>query len=208
MTSQFSRLADAIMNGPKLQTPEVNTSPRCLLDMDGVIADFHRGIAKKFNVPFNWKTPGSICLEECLGIPNKDWWKPCDYDFWCNLEKTPEADGIVRLIEQYFKLEDVCVVTSFGNYHDMPVRQIGEVTAGKLGWLTNNYPQFKRFSIGSGKPFHASSRSYLLDDWESHVEDFFKEGGRGIVVPRPWNSRHDLPVLDNLKDWLNYYLGR
>jgi hypothetical protein len=51
------------------------------------------------------------------------------------------------------------------------------------------------------KPDHV-----LIDDKDSNVEEFIKDGGRAYMPPQPWNSRHKEYGTDWLPE-LEKFLG-
>jgi len=166
---------------------------KCCLDLDGVLADVTRGIAKVFGVdyPYEWKVKGAWRFSEGLGIP-EPWWLYCDYNFWAYLHKTPEADNIVKLVLNYFDPKEICICTSLPTSDgDFPLSRVGESVAGKIDWLQKHYPGLaSQFLIGPAKHFCAGPNKILIDDRDDNVREFIYEGGIAITLPRPWNILH------------------
>lgn len=172
-----------------------NHNYRLLLDMDGIIANFHKEITKAYGIVMPAVGPVPWNVEEAFGIP-KPWWARCDYDFWTGLEKTDEADQIVALILEYFDTENICVLTGYTSDIQCNPKRIGESLAGKLAWLDEHFQGvFKHFSMASTKHFNANARSILIDDNDHQVERFRSAGGYSILVPRIWNARYDFPSV-------------
>ncbi len=168
---------------------------RCLIDMDGVIADFHLNCAKAHGKEIcNIKTD-TWALEDALGF-TQPWWIHCDREFWATLPKTHEADQIINLVEFYFDCDEICFVTSPPSAHGAPLHYDSEAYYGKKLWLADNYPA-KGFGFGytSDKHFYAAPNAYLLDDSNSNIEKFEAVGGHGIIVPRLWNKHY--AIADN-----------
>lgn len=158
---------------------------KCLLDMDGVLADFLGGVSKRHNRPLPYvdlKWLGIWDTEKGWGITPEEFWAPVDdFEFWEGLEKTPEADKIVKLAEEKFGPQNVAILTA-------PSKSPFCFT-GKRAWLEKNYPQFLgKIIFGSAKEFLAHPNSYLIDDRDKNIEGFRLAGGHGILVPRDWNS--------------------
>jgi 5'(3')-deoxyribonucleotidase len=175
-----------------------------LIDLDGVLVNFVDGACKKFD-RFNpyedesgegkacrFRHHGNYRIQEIWGIPEKEFYHHLDYDFWSNLDWMPDGREILKLVLQVFE----------GNYHigicSSPAGN--DCTDAKLYWITKNVPRFtKRFIITPEKHFLAMSNTILIDDRDQHVTDFNANGGRGILVPRPWNSLHCTDTLEHLK---------
>lgn len=155
---------------------------RIFLDLDGVLADLVGGAARIHNK--------SISLVTCYGL-GKCWdmeeskvWEPLGYDFWANLELTPEAHQIVSMCEREVGAESVGILTS-------PCSTDGCMD-GKRAWLRKHFPQFvKRALIGSPKYFCATPLSLLIDDSDYKVKEFWEHGGLTFLFPRPWNEARD-----------------
>ncbi len=166
--------------------------PRCVLDMDGVIADFHGGIARAFGVPFKWSSPNVWTVEEGLGIPGP-WHSVCNEAFWENLGFTECAAGLLELIASKFKLDEICVMTHYPLEMGYGIDYLDQCYVGKMKWLQRKAPALASHFIMTTAPksFAASPWSVLIDDSDKNCQEFIEAGGNAIVVPRPWNSLHD-----------------
>jgi len=162
---------------------------RILVDLDGVMADFvgaairlHR--YQPAEILPNMK--GSYDIEKILEIPAQDFWGKISEDilFWHGLEKTEEADSLLELVtkkprspEQVFFCSSP--TTDPASHH------------GKAMWVKNHYPKYlRRLILCSQKHLLANRDTLLIDDSDANVEAFKKAGGRAVLVPRPWNSKH------------------
>lgn len=162
---------------------------KILLDMDGVLAEF---VGAAFQV--HGKDPSVLALpenvgifeiEQIWGITPDQFWAPIDAtpEFWEGLDKTDEADEIVRLAEEAVGPENVAILTA---PHTSPA-----CIPGKYAWLNRNYPQFRRRIIfGNAKEFMASPERILVDDRDENISGFVAAGGHGVLVPRLWNAGH------------------
>ena len=162
-----------------------------MLDMDGVIVDFVKGICKLHNRPNPYtdeKNLGLFDMDKIWGIPAADFWKGTEYDFWLNLEFTQDASLLLDVLDKFIGLDNVCILTS-------PNLSKGCVD-GKRDWVSKNLPQFKkRILVGSAKEFTTSKNRLLIDDRDSNVEKYIECDGKAYLFPQPWNSA-------NGKNWL------
>lgn len=174
--------------------------PQCLLDMDGVLADFNAGayeVHRRDGYEAHPEYRGIYTLQHCWGMTDNAFWQPINAypSFWALLPKLPDADGIVEFVTGVFGEENIAILTAPAwGPHCIP---------GKQQWIRQHYPQFKRRIIfGSCKEFCAGPERYLLDDRDTNVEKFDEAGGFGILVPRLWNSRWNEAdhTLERLKE--------
>lgn len=167
---------------------------KALLDLDGVLVDFVGGMCASHNRPDPFENGHTdYYLEHAWDMSLSEFWKPSENaEWWEDLPKTPEADYIVQLVEDYVGFDNVCILTS-------PIDH-PQSLAGKVQWIIKNYPDYRRkFLIGPQKQFCAHPNAVLIDDHESNIHAFVTEGGHGILVPRPWNSERGNDVLDSLE---------
>ena len=159
---------------------------KCLLDMDGVLVDCEKGLCKVHNrkSPFpDKKNLGQYDMAPLWGMSGEEMFRPCEHDFWANLDFMLDAHKILSLVENRFGQENICILSS-------PTRNLG-CMSGKLAWLQKNLPQYsRRFLFGSQKQFCAHSKTVLIDDRDSNVDSFIAHGGRAFLVARPWNRAH------------------
>lgn len=158
-----------------------------LLDMDGVLVNFARGIAKAHGLPFPYdfvEHHGNFDMDKLWGMTKDELFKPADYDFWLNLEPMPDAHAIVDLVTARFGLENVAILSS-------PSENDG-CMPGKQEWLKKHFPQFYRqFFFGTAKQIVAHRHAVLIDDYDRNVNAFrAKNFGQAILVPQAWNSDH------------------
>lgn len=170
---------------------------KVLLDLDGVLVDFVRGMCESHGRenPFD-SGHTDYYLEKAWGMPESEFWAPSDCsEWWAELPKTEEADDIVDLVERYFGMENVCILTS-------PTLSPLSL-AGKVEWIKKHYPEYSRkFLIGPQKHFCANPYNVLIDDHEINIQKFRDHHGIGILVPRPWNSAAGEAVIPYLESHL------
>lgn len=159
----------------------------CLLDMDGVLADFVGAMVKAHGKedPYkNGKHKGNFSMEEAWKMPLETFWKPANFvDFWASMKKTPEADDLVSFVEKKFGKENVAILTTQSEHPSSVI--------GKIKWIDSNYPQFnRRLILTAAKDFLAHPENTLIDDKTENVDNFIKSGGLAVLMPRPWNREH------------------
>lgn len=154
------------------------------LDMDGVLTDFVGGISRAHNRPNPYEQGqglGIFQIEQVWGITPSEGWAPTNsYEFWYNLEYTPEADMIVALATEKVGAKNVAILTA-------PSQFEGCVNA-KRASITRRYPFLaKRMIFTAAKEFVAAPGKLLIDDKDSNIDKWREQGGVGILVPRLWN---------------------
>ena len=175
---------------------------KCLLDLDGVLVDLHRGIYELHNIPNPYLRPenlGVYSLEKTTSIPASKLFGPMGEDFWANLRPTDECVNILRMLEDKFGGQNIYLLTA-------PIDTHG-CLEGKRRWIERNLPYYKRrFLIGPPKEACAGPDSVLIDDSDNNVKAFHKKGGKTILLPRPWNAWHmmsNMPLV-HLQMMLEY----
>lgn len=118
----------------------------------------------------------------------RTFWGSLDQEFWATV---PPSDELPILLEECEKLVDkegICVLTN-------PVQEWNPyVAAAKMEWIEHFLPRWlhHQFLIGPPKYFCARPDALLVDDSEENVNTFRLSGGQALLVPRPWNSLHEM----------------
>jgi hypothetical protein len=157
---------------------------RCFVDLDGVLVDFNRGAVRRHgrDYPDPWPR-GVWAVREVLGLDGASFWAAMDEQFWADLDPLPNCFGLLELLEGLFGPENVCILSS-------PSRDASAL-AGKYRWIRRHLPDYeRRYLIGPAKHFCSGPGKVLVDDLEENVRLFTEAGGRGVLMPRPWNSGH------------------
>ena len=161
---------------------------KIFLDQDGVLADFVGGACKAHNRTLYDKPEhlGKFDMEKLWGMSAQEFWIPTNnFDFWFNLEKTPEADAIVELAIDAVGVKNIAMLTS-------PSLDPSCVPA-KRAWMEKHYPQLTKTMIFSwGKGMIGGPGRILIDDRDRNIDDWYMAGGEGILVSRPWNEDYQL----------------
>lgn len=167
-----------------------------LLDLDGVLVDFHKGVCAIHNQPYQdtWIEP------ELWGMTKTEFWRRCDEDFWANLEPMFDMQQILDVVCKAVEIEKVGILTAAPHSSSYAME-------GKRRWIEKHIPKLKeRVIFGSAKYFCARQDTLLIDDKYENCEKFVYFGGYSFLYPRPWNGGGDLQKLDNLRDLLEGYL--
>lgn len=167
----------------------MNGINKIFLDLDGVLTDFVGGIQRYFGSPLIpypegvWNFVPDYARR--LGITEEAFWGELTQDFWANLEWTADGIQILDYLERRCGGERICLLTSAGS---MP-----EAAAGKLRWVSRRLWRYeKQVMVAACKHFAAAPDAMLIDDSDDNVMHFIRAGGKAVLLPRPWNSKHNL----------------
>ncbi len=164
----------------------------CFLDLDNVLVDWYQGTIDWFEIkpeqlekldkpwPWDW------CWSS-VNLTENEFWERTEAKegYWENLKWTKDGKQILELVEARFGRANVCLLTSPSNRW--------RAAAGKMQWIEremNYYFVNGQYYMGGAKHFPARRKAMLIDDSESHINDFINAGGVGILIPQPWNSLH------------------
>lgn len=173
---------------------------RIFLDMDGVICDFNRGYLEHFGwtesceAVRTWGWPVDKYKTENPGKTEGDFWREFGFLFWAQLHKTKEANVILCLVKKFRPV----ILTTAALYSP-------GVYDGKASWLRRHLPEYYnegRFLIGGTKHQLAGPDKLLIDDSEANCIDWCANGGKAIMVPRPWNKRRGESVYNAVRHGL------
>ena len=175
---------------------------KVFIDLDGVLANFVQAACDVHGIPNPYHNPenfGNFNMAQVTGMSNNQFWKPLQgHSFWTNLPLHDDAHAILANVEARFRQEDIAFLTA--NSRD-PFS-----ASGKLSWVQKHFPKYvRRVIITPAKHFIAHSETLLIDDRDKNCEDFYSEGGRCILLPRPWNSAHAEHTLSTITQHLNWY---
>ena len=158
---------------------------RCLIDMDGVVVDLLTGWVKRRGLTLPTPYPVGVQRFDLLfkDMTLTDPWDGCDEKFWAELPLMPDAKLLVHSIVKLFGAANIFFVTSI----------VGPPAsaAGKIHWLAKNFPGLsQQYFITSNRGQLANYETILVDDELPHIEDFASRGGKTVLYPTLWNSRH------------------
>ena len=150
------------------------------LDLDGVLADFRKGISKVLNAPEMLNSKKWAFWEDA-GKTFEDVDAICTANFWTNLDWTSDGHNILRIVTHYVKPENIYLLTT-----PMPNLQSAW---GKAEWVNKHLPVYNKRLIITRAPKHllAGPNRLLIDDNDDNVNGFQEHGGNAILINRPWN---------------------
>ena len=151
----------------------------CFLDMDGVLADFVRGMCNAhmcknpFDDPRNY---GKWNLAPMLGLTSVEFWYKATVNFWKNLPWTDDGKEIYDTCLKVFDRVIICT-----HAHN------GEAMAGKYAWMQKHIPNVP-FIFIKDKYYLNKEGHVLIDDADHNIEHWPRNG---FLVPRPWNKAYN-----------------
>lgn len=169
---------------------------KCILDCDGVIANFVGALCSRLNLSENdvfsdGRTyPLPYDLDGLLGVPvNHRLCELCTTDFWAALPVYPWAEALVAALSQTFG-GNLFICTSPGILGN---GFVANAIYGKEQWIYTHFPQFSmRYVMTPSKHLLACGDVILIDDSPTVCNLFEANGGRAILFPQYWNSGHHL----------------
>lgn len=158
---------------------------RIYLDMDGVLANFAKFACTwlgQQNLLDFWPN-GVTHIDDALGLKKGEKWNLLPKETFQRLEPTKEFKEIVSLVTSVDPLFHIC--TSPGPW--------AWAATDKINWLRKYiHPEFKRYVVVKDKTCVAKPGAILIDDSDSNINAFIREGGQGVLVPQPWNRDNQL----------------
>lgn len=166
---------------------------RVCLDMDGVLCDFYRGVARLLDREALYDAylvaPGAASHDyEFLDLPKHEIQERINEageDFWLDLPAYPWASELVSAAVR--AAEGVSILSSPGRFTHAHV--------GKMRWLKRHgiLSAHTDVILAHRKYLHAGHRDLLVDDYPRYLDLWTAAGGRGALVERAWNR--DQPGL-------------
>ncbi len=125
---------------------------------------------------------------------NRDeFWSLFGEKFWANLPVSSEMIHFMGWAETAVGTGNVYILTSATGAEGC--------LEGKRKWIIEHlgFPWVGRLITCADKFVCANDSSLLIDDSYDNVDMFIKHGGRGILVPRPWNILHGKNALSHVR---------
>lgn len=152
-----------------------------VVDQDGVLSNFRKGVSNLFNVDLDsldvWDIP------KFIGVKEKDFWKRIakEESFWLELEKFSYAGDLMNMLKKYSSNIIICSCPS-SNFH---------AYAMKKKWLDDNgFGCYNHFIGNANKGLLAKDNRLLIDDYIGNVSPFREKGGLGIIFPQSYNLEY------------------
>jgi 5'(3')-deoxyribonucleotidase len=157
---------------------------KILIDTDGVIRDFVKGIEEQRGLNFDFSTGKSI--QVLMGVEDHEFRTRLDnFLFWQHLQPTKDAKEIFEIVKKYFAPENIFIISSS--------QQTPLAIYGCIKWYKKYTPYFyknEKIIFCKDKSLFANKGTILIDDYEKTCRQFSQKGGYSILVPRPWNREH------------------
>jgi len=155
-----------------------------LFDLDGTLADFVGGAAKRHGKKF---TMADVTAWDFIsgwgfdGVHDPRFWDPLsNFEFWEGLQPLRDGMRLFRAIADSVPRENIGFLTS---------GDVAGCVDGKLAWIKKHLPGWEKHAfVGSAKFFFGAGGNVLVDDYDGHAAAFTARGGKFVTVPRPWNS--------------------
>lgn len=161
-----------------------------MLDMDGVLVNFHKGVYDAFEMPYkydgrlktwdfweNWPTK----------VTRGDINAKCDELFWSGLGWMHDGKQILDVVLKKFDADQIYLLTN-------PVVGGNTTATGKMEWIEQHLPKYydRVILTVATKALLAKPNVLLIDDNDRNIDEFAKAGGQVLQVPRPWNGLSNL----------------
>lgn len=157
-----------------------------MLDVDGVLANFRKGVHDAFGKSYDYRTLSEkwTFWDDWDDVTGDMVNSICDVLFWQHLPWMHDGNSILDAIYQKFNPLQIYLLTTPMNNVESPT--------GRWAWVRDNIPQFYKRTIITQAPKHLLARpdTLLIDDKDENVDGFREAGGKVLLVPRPWNRLH------------------
>lgn len=158
----------------------------CFVDMDGVIANFDRGVLELTGFTLDQQTEEEM------------WKKINEYGkskFFTELHWTIGGKQLWYYVTNHFI--HVKILSALGSNDKIDKK----TTVGKMGWLNRNIPSLREDDIilvsNKHKKHHYSkSENIIIDDNNVVIEEWVRKGGIGILY------RNTLDTISKLKEYV------
>ena len=123
-------------------------------------------------------------------------WDAITRKHWASVPESTIFPWILDACENLVGQGNVCIATS-------PTKDPDSL-AGKLEWIHEHFPSrmHREYAITPRKHLLAQPDTLLIDDNADNINTFIRKGGRGLLVPRPWNVYAGCDVQGYLKGQL------
>lgn len=170
------------------------TDLQLIVDLDGFIANFTRGVTAAHGRPETDGLTGEWNFHHKWGINDEAFYAACDRPFWANLDVWPDGMAVLKGLVAVYGTGPICFLTS-------PTQTEG-THQGKRDWFRKHvaalgFNEWADLFIGSAKWKFAHPKAVLIDDSDDNAKKFaappdHRAGGKAWVPPRPWNHNRDL----------------
>lgn len=182
--------------------------PIVFLDMDGVLADFDRGVGAHFDFDYS-KTnrPSEELPPDLRAAKDALWnWVRENPEFWTNLAPMPDAKHLWENTTGVgFQTR---ILTAAPSRFKEGEKDFQEVARRKFEWIKENLgmddPSRFICTTSKKKPLFMAAeiqiRNVLIDDREENIRDWSANGGTGILHR---NAKDSIQILNqHVNPWL------
>ena len=184
-----------------------------LLDIDGVMNRFQWYIFQRLGVPMDDESQYPVecgwdivkaanTLLGCEHYSKTSFWNSVTREMWADVPPSEFFGYLLGMAESMVGQENVHFLTS-------PTLD-ADCLAGKADWIKRFAPKWmhRNFLIGPPKHLCAQPGAVLIDDADKNVDAFNAHGGKGILLPRPWNSLHGNDPHFHVSHEINNYVSQ
>lgn len=182
------------------------------LDIDGVLANFYKGVAELFEIPeamlLRVHPIGDYNIEKALCKVTSLTMKEAKAEMWRRITLAgPQFWVRLKTYSWGMRLYNLC-----GFLVDTPVTLVtqpaicAESSYGKVQWIQEHFGlNFRDYLITPGNKYLlANEESVLIDDSDSNIDKFTNAGGFGILFPPPWNRQGVLQLDMNAESRIRF----
>jgi hypothetical protein len=128
-------------------------------------------------------------------------WGSIPREWWATVPESEIFPWILERCSLLIGRENICIATS-------PTKD-PDCLAGKLEWIHKHCPHWiqRQYAITPRKYLFARDDALLIDDNPHNINVFCRNGGIGLLVPRPWNNFRDLDPRTYVENGLNLLFG-
>jgi 5'(3')-deoxyribonucleotidase len=157
----------------------------CVLDCDGVLADFVTATIKAHGRHESHSEILSWDYFEDWGLSPAQFWEKCrGFDFWVNILPYRWAETLLSHLRSQY--DEVVICTAPSNDP--------ECLEAKLEWLNVNFGiGIGDVFIGRKKYLLAKPNHTLIDDNIDNCKAFVEHGGQAQLFTQPWNTNECFP---------------
>ena len=156
-------------------------------DLDGVLADFDRGVWELLHLPPVEQGKGGPKTDDILFGAMKDY-----HDFYFHLEPIPGMVKVFRDIASKYPCE---ILTGIPKSK----RGIYEAKQNKIDWCKAHLGKdvVVNAVLRMNKPYYAKDKSYILiDDYKKNIREWEEAGGSGILFTDAENLYKQIAELE------------
>jgi len=171
------------------------------VDIDGVVLDLISTLSDRLSKnPMFITGKESYDLGRRFGCETDAVWKSLQSmttEDWSLAHKYKHADYfLIRLLT----IGDVSFLSALGKGIQAPIKD---------AWRQKHYPDIPVIYVreSSDKKCYIQKGDVLIDDFDDNINDCNSVGGRGVLVPRMWNSGFDEMPLLTERQGLDYIVA-